>query len=166
MQALTILWAEGCLSPEATLARLLFEIWGASRLMSEGLQAYVESKDLEDLSKTVNKLFEGVRSEVLLPWGQPALEKPIHVLDAIRSLQRVKPEVMQTYDDLCESAHANLPRFMEWWHLGKAGDNWPNQTVEKRGHLLLNKTVTAVEMAASGMLAELREGMRMCEQIY
>lgn len=166
MQALTILWTDGCISPGATLARLLFEIWGASKLMSDGLQAYIESKDLEGLSKTVNKLFEGVRSEVLLPWGSPAAEKPIHVMDAIRSLQRVNPEVMQTYEDLCESAHANLPRFMEWWHLGKAGDNWSNQTVEKRGHMLLDRTVAAVEMATSGMLVEVREGMRICGQIY
>jgi len=134
--------------------------------MSDGLQAYIESKDLDGLSKTVNKLFEGVRSEVLLPWGSPAAENPIHVMDAIRSLQKVNPEAMQTYEDLCESAHANLPRFMEWYHLGKAGDNWSNQTVERRGHLLLDRTVTAVEMAVSGMLVEVQDGMGTCGQIY
>ncbi len=166
IEALTILWSEGYMSSGATLARLLFEIWGASRLMSDGLQAYINSKELECLSKTVNKLFEGVRSEVLLPWGSPAAEKPIHVMDAIRSLQKTDPEGMQVYEYLCESAHANLPRFMEWWHLGKAGDNWSNQTVQKRGHLLLERTATAVEMAASGMLEELRDGMRMCGEIY
>jgi hypothetical protein len=166
MQGLVTLWSEGCLSPGAALSRLLFEIWGASRLMSDGLRYYLDSKDLNSLSRTVNKLFEGVRLEVLLPWGTPTSEKPIHVLDAIRSLQQVYPEAMQTYEDLCESTHANLPRFMEWWHLGKAGDNWSNETVERRGHLLLSRTVSAVELAASGIVAELEEGMRICGQIY
>jgi hypothetical protein len=134
--------------------------------MSNGLRHYLDSKDPNSLSRTVNKLFEGVRSEVLLPWGSPASEKPIHVLDAIRSLQQVYPEAIQTYEDLCESAHANLPRFMEWWHLGKAGDNWSNETVQKRGHVLLSKTVSAVELAVSGTVTEVKEGMKLCGQIY
>jgi hypothetical protein len=165
-QALVRLWSEGYLSPGAALSRLLFEIWGVSRLMSNGLRHFLNSKDVDSLSKTVDKLFEGVRSEVLLPWGSPASEKPIHVLDAVRALQQVYPEAMRTYEDLCESAHANQPRFMEWWFIGKAGDNWSNETVQKRGHILLSKTVGAVELAVSGIVTEVEEGMKLCGQIY
>jgi hypothetical protein len=165
-EALVVLWSVGYLSPGAAISRILFEIWGVTRLMSNGLQYFLDAKDVDSLSKTVNKLFEGVRSEVLLPWGTPASEKPIHVLDAVRALQQVYPDAMQTYEDLCESAHANQPRFMEWWFMGKTGDNWTNETVQKRGHMLLNKTVRAVEFAVSGIVREVEEGMRLCEQIY
>ncbi len=165
-EALVTLWSGGYLSPGAALSRILFEVWGVSLLMSNGLRHFLDAKDVNSLSTTVNKLFEGVRSEVLLPWGTPASEKPIHVLDAIRALQPVYPEAMQTYEDLCESAHANQPRFMEWWVMGKAGDNWSNETVQKRGHMLLNKTVGAVELAVSGIVREVAEGMILCEQIY
>jgi len=165
-QALVGLWSEGYLSSGAALARLLFEIWGVSRLMSDGLRHFLDSKDLDNLLKIVNKLFEGVRSEVLLPWGSPASEKSIHVLDAIRALQQIYPEAMQAYEDLCESAHANQPRFMEWWFIGKSGDNWSNETVQKRGHMLLSKTVGAVELAVSGIVTEVEEGMGLCGQIY
>jgi len=50
---------------------------------------------------------------------------------------------------------------MEWWLIGKAGDNWSNETVQKRGHMLSNKTARAVELAVSGIVMEVEEGMRM-----
>jgi len=125
--------------------------------MSDGLQAYVDSKDLEGLSKTVNKLFEGVRSEVLFAVGFACCGKT----DTCYGCHSFPAKGQSR-------SHANIRGFvrvgsrqsaslMEWWHLGKAGDNWSNQTVEKRGHMLLDRTVAAVEMATSGMLVEVRE---------
>jgi len=108
-EALVALWSCGYLSPGAALSRILFEVWGVSRLMSNGLRHFLDAKDVNSLSTTVNKLFEGVRSKVLMPWGTPASEKPIHVLHAIRALQRVYPDAMKTYEDLCESPMPTSP---------------------------------------------------------
>ncbi|MFZ0930703.1 MAG: hypothetical protein WAN11_18995 [Syntrophobacteraceae bacterium] len=134
--------------------------------MTTVIQTFANQKDVGPLVKTVNKLFEGVRGEVILPWGTPASEKPIHVLDTIRLLDQDFPEAMAFYEDLCESAHANQPRFMEWWFIGKAGDNWTNDTVHARGHVLMRKTVEAMEQAILGIQTATETGMSLCGELY
>ncbi len=166
VEAIITLWREGYLSPGAPLARLLLEMWGASRCMTNTLDAFAKHKEIARLSQTVDRLFEGVRSHVLLPWGGPASARPIHVLDVIRALGETFPEAMAVYEDLCESAHANLPRFFEWWVLGKAGDNWTNESMQTRGHALINKTVEAVEHAVWGVKTETEIGIGLCGELY
>jgi hypothetical protein len=165
-EALVLLWDKGLLSPGATIARLLFEIWGATKCMSDTLSSFLESREIEKFEQKVNKIFEGVRSEVLMPWGTRASEKPFHVLDTIRALKPNFPQAMELYEDLCESSHANQPRFMEWWILGKSGDNWTNETVQKRGHELIDKTVKAVEESVSGIVKETTYGLKICGDLY
>ena len=50
--------------------------------------------------KVVNKVFEGAKVEVLLPWGASAAETPVHILEAMRALMqlvsRVEPPTIVT----------------------------------------------------------------------
>jgi hypothetical protein len=166
MEAIIVLWREGYVSSAAALTHLVFELWGASHFMTDGLRMFDQHKDIARLAQVVDRLYEGVRSEVLLPWGTPASEKPIHVLDTIRSLSQTFPDAMVVYETLCESAHANQPRFMEWWLLGTGGDNWTNETVQSRGHTLITKTVDAMEKATIGIKTETEIGMKLCGELY
>ncbi len=165
-EALILLWREGYLSHGTIIVRLLFEIWGSSRCMSKAISSFLDSKEIERFEQKVNKIFECVRSEVFMQWGTPAAEKPIHVLDTIRVLMPDFPQAMEIYEDLCESSHANQPRFMEWWFLGKSGDNWTNKTVQKRGHTLIKKTVEATEVAVTGIVVEVENGLTICGDLY
>ncbi|MGB2804667.1 MAG: hypothetical protein WBD64_07225 [Candidatus Zixiibacteriota bacterium] len=166
VSAVLCLWAEGFLCEAASLSRLLFEIWGLSAYQTKSLEKYKTKGNLASLAKATNRIFEGVRSQVLMPWGTPASEKPIHVMDTIRSLKEEYPLALETYDDLCESAHANQPRYFEWWVIGKYGDNWTNKTVQLRGHALLEKTVSSIESCVNGIRSSLDKGLTLCGQLY
>ena len=166
LQALKLLWTEGFLSPAAALARLMFELWGACHYQTRALTRCRSDHELEPLTKVIDKLFEGVRDEVLLPWGVLAGEKPIHVLDLVRALEADEPGSEAMYNDLCESSHANQPRFLEWWLTGKPGGNWPNEVVQRRGHELLGRTVSTVRKATEGLVQDATDGLQMCELLY
>lgn len=166
LQALRLLWQEGHLSSAATLARVIFELWGACHYQTRALQRFSSDQDLEPLAKVVSRLFEGVRDEVLMPWGAPAAEQPIHVMDLVRVLGAVEPRSEAMYNDLCESSHANQPRFLEWWFAGRLGDNWTNEVVQRRGHELLGRTVLTVQKAADGLVQEAAIGFRICGLLY
>jgi hypothetical protein len=166
LYALKLLWQEGYLSPAAALARVIFELWGACHYQTLALQRFNSDRDLERLAKVVNRLFEGVRDEVRLPWGEPASERPIHVLDLVRALGAVEPRAEAMYNDLCEASHANQPRFFEWWLTGRLGDNWANEAVQRRGHELLERTVLTVQKATDGLVQEATTGLRSCRVLY
>lgn len=163
---LVCLWKEGYLSAAGSLVRLLFELWSACEFQTIAIKKFKEDGDLEKLRRTVDRLFEGVRDEVLLPWGTLASEKPIHVMDLIRNLSSVFPDAEAFYNELCESSHANQPRFLEWWVVGSLGDNWTNLTVQKRGHILLEKTVMAAEIAVRGTVGGASIGLKQCGDLY
>ena len=166
LQALKLLWTEGYLSPAAALARLMFELWGSCHYQTRALTRYSSDQELGPLAKVVDKLFEGVRDEVLLPWGVPAGEKPIHVLDLVRALEADEPGSEAMYNDLCESSHANQPRFLEWWLTGKLGGNWANEVVRRRGHELLGRTVSTVQTATEGLVQDATDGLQRCGLLY
>lgn len=166
VHALRLLWQEGYLSPAAVLARLVFELWAASHYQTRALLRFGADQELEPLAKVVNKLFEGVRDNVLLPWGTPAAERPLHVMDLVRALGTIEPRAEAMYNDLCESSHANLPRFLEWWFTGRLGDNWSNETVQRRGHELLGRTVATVQQSADGLVREAAAGLARCGVLY
>ncbi len=166
IEAILLLWREGYLSAAASLARILFEFWGLSYYLTQAVTSFQQNNKLEQLSKVVNKVSEGVRSEVIMPWGIPASEKPVHVMDTIRELNKIYPQAIEAYDNLCESAHSNQPRYFEWWLLGKNGDNWTNQTVQKRGHILIEKTIQLLERCIHGINEAVNNGLHLCGKLY
>jgi hypothetical protein len=166
IEAITMLWRKGYVSAAASLIRPVFELWGATHYMTEQLRIFYRNKNIDRLAQVVRRLATGARSEVLLPWGTPTTEQPIHVLDTIRSLSAVFPDAMTAYEALCESTHANQPRYLEWWFLGKTGDNWTNKTVQTRGHALIIKTIDIMEKVTTGIKTEIEIGMRLCGELY
>lgn len=160
------LWKDGHLSSVTPLIRLELEIWAVTHSLVVALTKYKEGNNLENLGKTVNRIFEGVKSPVLMPYGAPASEVPLHVLDAIRSLRTVYPTAVETYEYLCEATHPNFPRYLEWWLVGKNGDNWENATVQQRGHELLEKTVSAMEYSINGVASAVKSGLGLCNTLY
>ena len=165
-EAVISLWRDGSMSAVTPLIRLVFEIWSVSYYLVLAIEKYNKEKDMEKLSKVVNKVFEGVKTEVFLPYGAPASETPIHVLDSIRALNKVNSNALAVYEYLCESSHPNYPRYMEWWLLGKAGDNWSNDVVYNRGHQLLENTVAAFEQSVSGIKETTTKGFNLCGRLY
>jgi hypothetical protein len=101
-----------------------------------------------------------------MPWGAPAAARPIHVLDLVRALATVEPHAEAMYNDLCESSHANQPRFFEWWLTGRLGDNWENDIVQTRGHDLLRRTVLTVQTATEGLIHDATVGFQNCGLPY
>lgn len=164
--ALRLLWQEGYLSPAAALARLVFELWGACHYQTRALQRFRSDLNLASLANVVDRLFEGVRGDVLMPWGVPAAAQPIHVMDLVRELNTVDSRAEAMYNDLCESSHANQPRFFEWWLTGRLGDNWTNKVVQTRGHDLLERTVAIVKTATEGLVRDARVGLQDCGVLY
>jgi len=166
VHAIDVLWGNGSLSAVSPLVRIIYEIWGVSNFLFLALENYEKISDIEKLGKVVNKVFEGVRSEVLMPYGTPASEMPIHVLDSVRLLNKEHSNALTTYEYLCESSHPNYPRYIEWWLLGKEGDNWSNKVVQKRGHELLENTVKALEQSVEGVNLKARNGLDICGKLY
>jgi hypothetical protein len=101
-----------------------------------------------------------------MPYGTPASESPIHVLDSMRSLNKKYPGALSKYEYLCESSHPNFPRYIEWWLVGKAGDNWSNKIVQERGHELLDNTITALRESVSGINYSVKSGLTTCGSLY
>ncbi len=164
--AITNIWSNGYISCASPLCRLLFEIWGSAHYLNKSIAKYKVSNNIEKLTEVVSKTFAGVRSPVLMPWGTLAHDKPIHVLELIRGLEDINPKAIDNYNDLCESSHPNYPRYMELWLVGKYGDNWTNETVIERGHKLLSNVTKFTGMSIDGILIEVKEGLKICDEIY
>lgn len=166
LEAIVYLWRAGYIAQAVSLIRLLFEVWGISYFQTEALKSFAGNKDVNKLFTVVNKIQQGVRSEVMLPWGAPATETPIHVMDTMRLLTNIYPQALTIYEDLCESTHANQPKYFILWLLGKAGDNWINDTCKKHGHIMLDSNVSALETCVSGIKSTTNEGLDLCGQLY
>jgi hypothetical protein len=166
LQGLICLLREGYLSPAAALVRLLFELWGAGHCQSQAIDRFGADRDLVRFASAINRLLEGVREETMRPRDTPAFKKPMHVREIVRGLADILPRAESVYADLCESAHANQPRFLEWWFIGRLGDNWTNETVKARGHELLERTVSIAECAVEGVAGEVSHGLRACGDLY
>lgn len=165
-ESIFILWKDGKLYTATSLSRQLLELWASAFYLTKAISLFKIDNDIEKLESTVNRLFEGVRSHVLMPWGEPANEKPIHVLDLIRNLKEIYPQAEIEYNNLCEAAHPNFPRFMELWFLGKEGDNWSNDTAFERGHKLLRDITGVIETCINGICSDIKSGILLCEELY
>ncbi|WP_126456270.1 hypothetical protein [Sulfuriflexus mobilis] len=164
--AILQLWEHGNISAAAPLVRLVYEIWAVTNFLVIKLEKYQANKNIETLAKVVNKVFEGAKIEILMPWGSPATEAPVHVLDAFRELSNSHSHAMNKYEYLCESSHPNYPRYIELWLLGKEGDNWTNDKVFNRGHELLESTTSALEEAVTGLNISIEKGFELCGEYY
>lgn len=164
MLSIRVLWQNGHFASAAYLIRLLVEIWAASHYQVTILHKYTgdSPKDMQWLDRYTRKLSEGTRHPVLMPWGSPAAETPIHVMDIIRELKSLEPNIEKMYAELCESAHANQPRYLEWMFIGSLGDNWTNDTVRHRGHKLISETLSILRICVDGLVRDTNDGLCRC----
>jgi hypothetical protein len=166
VESLLYLWRKGRFSSGAVLARLSFELWAASYYLQYQHEQCINNFDFEKLKLNVSKFFEGARSDVLMFYGEPATQKPVHILDMVRNLKEQHLTAEADYEFLCESCHPNFPRYLEWYVIDHRRDNWRNKTARKRGHLLLDRTLTIVEHSVAGCRIACADGLRYCDEIF
>jgi len=166
VEGLLLLWRNGRFSSGSVLARLSFELWAASNYFRHEHEQCLGNFDFLILKSSVSKFFEGAKSDdVLMFYGKPATKRPVHVLDMVRKLKEQHLTAEDDYAFLCESCHPNFPRYIEWHVIDHRRDNWRNKTAKKRGHLLLNRTLTLIEASVSGCRAASIDGLRFCDEI-
>ena len=176
LESILTLSKKGLIPSVAPLVRLAYEIWGVSHILTAALQDIHRflsepitknlAPQLEGKLRKVDRVFEGVRTPVLLPWGTSAAETPIHILDAIRGLSDLTHTSLEDYEFLCEAAHPNFPRYMEWYIAGKIGDNWSNKVAAERCGSLIERTISLLKQSINGIKTESELGVKVCIELF
>ncbi len=166
-KAFLILWRTGLTSTMSLPVRQIYEIWGAShysyKLLNE--MGSLNNNDISKIQLKTARLLNGARSEVELPWGGLTNEKSIHVMDFIRELKDVCPEAEKTYDFLCESCHPSFIRLNEWSLAGPRLSNWDNEVFNNKGHMLLQYTLSAIEISLDGLALDTKNALELAMPI-
>ncbi len=173
IESIRILLSEGYVSAAAPLIRLVFEVHAIANYLTETLKGLLEQvripEDNRSKEKTdhclikIDRVFEGVRSPVVMPRGEEASESPIHIKEAIRLLYSQEAE--NDYDFLCEGSHPNLPQYMQWQLAGKLGDNWSNDVAREHCHALLTRSFGILENSTHRLRENVLIGIDCCDSI-
>lgn len=173
IESIRILLSEGYLSAVAPLIRLVFEVHAITNYLTETMKDLLELVRIPEGSRSkektnhclrkIDRVFEGVRSPVIMCWGAEASETPIHISDAIRILN--SQEAKNNYDFLCEGSHPNLPQYMQWQLAGKLGDNWSNDVARKQCHTLLSRSFEILEDSTRVLRENVLTGVDCCDSI-
>ncbi len=157
-------WLAGLFLIVPLNTRFFFEIWGGIHFARTTLIRLMREPDLDREELRINRLTHGSRTGVLLPGAGEGFsqERSFNVLDFIDGLDDVSADARSLYDFLSEASH---PNFIQNTYFQIAGDpisNWDNEAFNTHGHSLLDRTLAAFEMAASGadsdLVALLEEG--------
>ena len=172
-ESIRLLLSEGYISATAPLIRLAFEIHAVTHYLTDTLKRLSElillpkcnesEEEITRCLKRIDRVFEGVRSPVSMPRGEDASERPIHIMDAIRSFS--SRETQNDYDFLCEGSHPNLPQYFQWHLAGKLSNNWSNDVARKTCHLLLKRSFDILEESSRRIRDDVRDGLRFCDSI-
>lgn len=149
-----MLWGAGEFAMTSLPARLVFEEWGAAHYARLALQELASGTSPDLLQLKADSLLLGARAEVMLPWGDIATEKSVHVMDLVRSLKDVAPDAEATYDFLCESCHPSFVQLTYWSLAGPDLDNWGSEKYRVHMHTLMDRTIDALEVSVRGICAE------------
>lgn len=144
-------WEKGIFIVVPLNTRFVYEIWGAIHFSRIILSRLIEHDDVEREQKIVNRLTQGARSDVMLPWGDLTNEQSYSVMEFIRCLKDVYDEATETYYFLCEAAHPNFVQSKYFEMAGPPAPNWSNHKFKEHAHTLLEKTLAAFEKASYGM---------------
>jgi hypothetical protein len=155
-KAFVFLWRKHLFNALSLPARQIFEMWGAAHYSCQLLNGIDDPDKIGIISIKINNLMLGARSEVELPWGGLTKEKSTNVMDFIRSLKDVHPKAEETYGFLCESCHPSFIRQMQWSLAGPRISNWRNQNFNRIGHVLIDRTILAVETALNGYALDVK----------
>ncbi|MEI9477828.1 MAG: hypothetical protein WCO26_14800 [Deltaproteobacteria bacterium] len=173
IESIRILLSEGYLSAAAPLIRLVFEVHAITNYLTETMKGLLElvripedrrsKEETNHYLRQIDRVFEGVRSPVIMPRGEEASETPIHIRGAIRLLYSQEAE--NDYDFLCEGSHPNLPQYMQWQLAGKLGDNWSNDVAREHCHALLTRSFEILEDSTRKLRENVLTGVDCCDSI-
>jgi hypothetical protein len=173
VESIRIVLSEGYLSAAAPLIRLTFEIHALTNYLTETMKDLLELVRIAEPSRSkektihclnkIDRIFEGVRSPVVMPRGDLASQRPIHIRDAIRLLHSEEAE--NDYDFLCEGSHPNLPQYMQWQLAGKLGDNWSNDVAREHCRVLLRRSFGILEESSRKIRENVLIGVDCCDSI-
>lgn len=150
-------WLTGLFIIVPLNTRFVFETWGAVHYAKNVLITLIEKNDIEKADKLTNRLTFGARSEVLLPFGGKVDEKSLNVMEFIRELKDVRDNAEALYDFLSEASHPNMIQTTYFQMAGPPLSNWGNDRFKEHAHQLLDKTLTALEVAVSGLQVDVLE---------
>lgn len=161
-----LLFNEGILSPAFSLNRLIFELWSAAHFVEKTLRDFRIDRDEVKFARIADKLFSGARYPVKLPWGDPSTEKPIHINEMLQELDRCYPGAGNTYSFLCEYCHPNFLYNMEAYLAGSLEGVWENPKFVESIAVTLEKQLSTLAQALSGIKASTKVISDMCLEEY
>ena len=166
-KAFFLLFKKGLLPQAFSLNRMLFEQWASACFVERTVRDFVGSRDKTKLEKRANELFSGARYPVKLPWGEPSKEKPIHINDMLKELERVYPKAQDSYSFLCEFAHPNLLLSLNAYLCSIVRARaWENPIFAKDFIEVLDKQVSCLSKAIRGIKTSTYKISNLCAREY
>jgi hypothetical protein len=161
-------WLTGLFLIVPLNTRFFFEIWGGIHFARTTLKRLVCDGNFDKEELRINRLIQGSRTEIKVPWGGVSQERSFNVLDFIDGLADVRTDARSLYDFLSEASHPNFIQNIYFQIAGDPISNWDNERFNTHGHSLLDRTLVAFEVAASGVdsdiVALLQEGSSYVQQ--
>jgi hypothetical protein len=152
LSSVAILSVTGRFLATSVCVRLLVELWGVlAYAESKVLGKLEEPADVATANERLVKLLHGSKSRVPSFRGDMDRVPVINVMESVRAADALSPGVLQTYDFLCDAAHPTYTQHGYLLFSGSDYDNWSNEVFARHAHEVLNKTVTAAELAILGL---------------
>lgn len=152
-------WKKGIFVLVPLSSRFFIENWGAVHFARTTLDRLINEKVVEREESRVERLTFGSRldkqSEIQLPFGGVTNSQSFNVMNFIDSLKDVSEESIEDYNFLSEASHPNFIQSTYFQLAGPPLSNWANDAYKTHGHQLLERTVRAIERAASGIQSDM-----------
>ncbi len=161
-----LLFNEGLLSPAFSLNRSIFELWAAACFVEKVVRDFGTSRDETKFARIAGKLFAGARYPAQLPWGEPSIEKPVHIREMLAELEQRQPGAGETYSFLCEYCHSNFLYNMEAYLASSQKTLWDNPLFAERVTAALQKQLSSLAQALYGIKACTAAISDMCLKEY
>lgn len=165
-QGFVLLFNEGILSPAFILNRSVFELWAAVFYVEKTVKDFCTTRNKDKLAKIADKLFAGTLYPAQLPWGEPSLEKPVHITTMIKELERDYPGSRQIYSFLCEYCHPNFLYDAYARIATLVSGAWENPRFLESIATALEKQLSSLEQSLQGIKRSTKAISDMCLKEY
>lgn len=165
-QGFVLLFNNGLFSPAFAVNRTIFELWAAASFVEKTVRDFCTSRNEVELIKIANKLFAGTRYPTKLPWGEPSIDKPVHINEMLAELKRCLPGAEDIYCFLCEYCHPNFLYNMEAYLASSQEESWENPRFREKITVTLEKQFSSLLQALRGIKACTRAISDMCLEEY
>jgi hypothetical protein len=148
-----LLWVLGRFLTASICVRLLIELWGMLAYAESKVMKKMEEPDgLSIASERMKKLMLGSKSGVPLPAGIQGTYPIINVIEFIRAAEQLSTGVEEEYAFLCDASHPTYAQHSYLIFSGSEYDNWSNKKFGENAQLILERTVSAAELAVRGVV--------------